>query len=198
MDDAQCSVEGCTNPVLSRGWCKPHYGIAYRHGGNPLAAQIKGPRSPCKAEGCSKTSSTDYCHDHATRLRKYGDPNWRKPEPERPSYFGVHQRIHSKWGAAKDQECVDCLGDAEEWALIGEPKWWDRPGIKPYTDDLDAYIPLCRRCHRRRDRPDFYHCEHGYNGVRDCEDCRERKRERDRARRREQWSREDLPRTAEG
>ena len=28
----QCSIEGCTNQVLSRGWCSTHYMRWYRYG----------------------------------------------------------------------------------------------------------------------------------------------------------------------
>lgn len=74
-----------------------------------------------------------------------------------PSYNGVHARLTRLRGRAADQVCAHCGDTAYQWALTGEPKWSDP---RAYTDDLDAYTPLCGSCHARLDRG-LPPCPHG-------------------------------------
>lgn len=75
-----CSVEGCPEPVIARGWCYRHYDRWRKHG-DPLA----GPRfrarrgsqigAVCSVEGCpDPVLSRGWCRKHYQRWRKDGDP----------------------------------------------------------------------------------------------------------------------------
>ncbi len=175
---ASCKIDDCDNPAAARGWCKPHYMIAYRHDGDPLAAPLQGSRRPCSAEGCKKRTSSEsgYCPEHHRNWERTGDPLlYVNPLiKEVPTYHRAHQRIYEQRGRASDRWCP-CGDPAEEWALTGEPKWFEPVNGKGYTDDVYAYTALCGPCHRRRDRPHQHHCPHGEGRRRsargDCLDC---------------------------
>ena len=74
-----------------------------------------------------------------------------------PSYFTVHGRLRVQRGPARGFLCTRCGAQAQEWALTGEPKWLDP---RPYTDDLDAYVPMCNSCHQALDHG-WPPCPHG-------------------------------------
>lgn len=60
--------------------------------------------------------------------------NWS----HKPSTLALHKRIHRKYGPAKNKKCSKgCGKNAKDWALIG----------KQYSDKLEDYTPLCRKCH---------------------------------------------------
>lgn len=118
----------------------------------------------------------------ASTARSQAQPSWRfdvTKVPYVPSYQAIHKRLFHHRGRAGDRLCVYCEAPAQGWALAGEAKWCDKRGRR-YTDDLNAYIPLCQSCHRQLDRTP---CPHGPNYVRlpdgACKACaRERRKER--------------------
>ncbi len=65
--------------------------------------------------------------------------NWSK----QPSLLTLHKRIHRRHGAAKNRKCAKCSNQARDWALIG----------KKYTDNIEDYQPMCRKCHTSMDKP---------------------------------------------
>lgn len=74
--DGLCSINGCGQAHLSRGWCRSHYQRFLKHG-DPLA----GRRSPekaikdCSVEGCSTPSyRRSLCRAHYERFQRWGDP----------------------------------------------------------------------------------------------------------------------------
>lgn len=52
-----CSIDGCCEPVLARGWCVAHYQRWNRHG-DPLAGGpprlVNAPLVPCSYDGCDR------------------------------------------------------------------------------------------------------------------------------------------------
>lgn len=65
----------------------------------------------------------------------------------------VHSRLYRARGPAKAQPCAVCGGTARDWAYLytaGDAEIV-QPGGSRYSDDLDDYAPMCRRCHRRFD-----------------------------------------------
>ena len=65
--------------------------------------------------------------------------NWN----DKPSILALHKRIHRKHGAAKLRPCArECGRMANDWALkIG----------REYSDNVNDYEPLCRKCHIAQD-----------------------------------------------
>lgn len=75
-----CSIAGCENEKIARGWCWKHY-QAQRRYGDPLGKPRPGPKTECRiANGdgrCSKSGGPiirDLCAAHYCSDRKYGDP----------------------------------------------------------------------------------------------------------------------------
>lgn len=69
-----CSVEDCTKPSFSRGWCQNHYGAWYRHGDPTIRLREYG-RTTCSVVGCDRAhSARSYCRMHYDRFVKSGDP----------------------------------------------------------------------------------------------------------------------------
>jgi hypothetical protein len=76
------------------------------------------------------------------------NPMWKGDEV---GYAGAHQRLGAVSG-----DCVSCGEPAEEWAIdhsypslmVG----YHGGREKAYSPDPDAYVALCRPCHRSADR----------------------------------------------
>lgn len=79
-------------------------------------------------------------------------PRWRGDEV---GYAQMHLRLAKARGAASQHACHRCGEPAAEWALdhshdsIAREERGGR--IVPFSRDLNAYVPLCRGCHRRAD-----------------------------------------------
>lgn len=69
-----------------------------------------------------------------------------------PAYQRVHRAVGAAKGDAKRQSCISCGGPAFEWA-------YQHTAVNPlidgngfvYSEDLEDYAPMCRRCHRTLD-----------------------------------------------
>ena len=74
--EGSCSVENCTRPVRSVGYCQPHYTRLRRYGDPEAGGYFRLPRPPvCLLEGCEAPASTrGWCGRHYQRWQTYGDP----------------------------------------------------------------------------------------------------------------------------
>lgn len=111
MGDRICSVEGCEEKVIARGWCSRHYRIwklsmaracerpdcqrpsssnglceahyaAARRDTAAYAAYLE-KRPPCSIDGCgAPTKARALCSRHLYQLRQHGDPHHRLPTRE--------------------------------------------------------------------------------------------------------------------
>lgn len=68
-----CSVEGCDTVARSKGMCNAHHLRWLRHG-DPL---YRRPQPVCQIDGC-EIAGRQLCAKHATRIARYGDPNYVK------------------------------------------------------------------------------------------------------------------------
>lgn len=74
-----CSVEGCTNPLISCGLCNKHY-LRWKKYGDPLgmpAPRVIPSRQTCIVDGCNtlaRGTNVPYCEMHYMRMRRNGDP----------------------------------------------------------------------------------------------------------------------------
>lgn len=73
---AICTIDGCSDPLLGRGWCRRHYSRWRRHG-DPLGTAQ--PKSyPCAVPDCTRTlarqrrDSRGLCSLHKQRLCRAG------------------------------------------------------------------------------------------------------------------------------
>lgn len=72
------------------------------------------------------------------------------------TYSGVHRALRAARGSAVGRPCEgpDCDRLATGWGLIGHPTTFGMNGDKSvrWSNDLDAYAPLCTRHNSQRDR----------------------------------------------
>lgn len=75
----------------------------------------------------------------------------RDEHVERPSYQALHDRLRRYRGRASEHRCVECGGQAQDWAYDhSDPEAVvTKVGKKriAYSTDLSRYQPMCRRCH---------------------------------------------------
>ena len=78
-----CSVEGCSNPVVGKGFCNTHY-IRWRRHGDPLYRKIQKAKGKiCSVEGCSKkVHCVGLCQTHYVQQRKRSNPSYGKSQKE--------------------------------------------------------------------------------------------------------------------
>ncbi len=116
-----CIVDGCTRLRVGKGLCSMHWQRAKRRGGDP------GP---------------------AGRVRR---------KHTGITYTNTHDLVRRTWGSASQYPCVNCSEPARDWAYDGtdptqlylpnhNDTGWHLCSIWP-----EFYMPMCRRCHNRRD-----------------------------------------------
>lgn len=69
-------------------------------------------------------------------------------------YRAVHARLMYEIGKAKEFTC-ECGKQAQEWAYLGDENEMVATASyelgKVYSQNLDAYTPMCCSCHRKMD-----------------------------------------------
>lgn len=176
-----CSVDGCDRQCRVRGWCQTHYTRWLRNGDvHTVHVNRPQPKKPCKFEGCKKPrQARGLCKTHWLRWRKHGDPNVVAVNPsmlrgaqnakwrgDGVGYNTMHHRLRLYRGRATGYICMHCGSLAQQWAYdhadpderIGDA---GRGRRFRYSTDLNHYIPLCRRCHRRFDLANLGRGTHG-------------------------------------
>ena len=69
-----CSIDGCENGVLARGWCNRHY-KRWQKFGDPLGSAPPPEKKTCSIDGCEKPhEARGWCNMHYQRWQKHGDP----------------------------------------------------------------------------------------------------------------------------
>lgn len=134
------------------------------------------------------------CGKHYARFRRYGTPDPRPPWTNRwkgdeITYSAAHSRTRLTRGVARDYLCVECGHRAKDWAYDhGDPE--ERVDSNPnsqsfgrrYSVNPDHYIPMCRPCHVRFDKPSSAYCPNSHlwednarylktTGARYCREC---------------------------
>lgn len=121
----------------------------------------------CRCTTCGSEGSPSYSYvashgkgcapcGHASRAaawRAGGHPNLIGDDA---GYKAVHLRLKRMRGKASAHVCVDCGGQAADWSYTGDSDTGlvsTEKGVEGllYSTDLDAYVPRCKRCHKRHD-----------------------------------------------
>lgn len=96
------------------------------------------------------------CNAHYERQRLTGDALADKPVrawgADDVGYGAVHVRLRRTKGHASTFACVQCGDQAEEWAYMGGSSAERQEKGLPYSTDLSTYQPMCKRCHRAKDK----------------------------------------------
>lgn len=76
-----CSIDGCSLPVLARGWCRRHYQRWYQTGDpGPVGLKRLPDHSSCTVDGCERPNEANgLCAMHRWRVRNKGEAG--SPEP---------------------------------------------------------------------------------------------------------------------
>jgi hypothetical protein len=152
-----CTTGGCDKAAYARGLCRTHYRRAFQGGKRYVSSKT------CGVEDCTNTLyARSMCRRHYQRTRAGKDlgpsglldrsgpahPRWN---PENPGYVAVHDRVHRARGKASEHRCT-CGAPAAEWSYDHkDPAHLLSDRGRPYSTNMDRYVPLCRPCHRRLD-----------------------------------------------
>ena len=124
----------------------------------------------------SDEKQCEWCGRTFARPPRYGNKQWEerrfcgrscrskwvKQPSEAVGYGGAHQRVKKLHGPPSAHRCVDCGECATEYAFNNS----DGPDVRVgerglrYSVNPEDYDPVCRSCHRQRDRPT--HCKYGH------------------------------------
>lgn len=138
-----CTVDGCAGVHHARGLCDPHY-----------RRQMPGT---CSIDGCARPhEAKGLCKAHRQRLVRGRDPfppirgngrfHWRG---EAVGYGAAHERLRRRRGLATQHQCVCCGKPGREWAYDHtDPSPLIGLKGRPYSTDINRYMPLCASCHR--------------------------------------------------
>lgn len=125
-----------------------------------LAYQIE---QVCAESDCDQyVWSRGLCSRHLSRLmrstsRAERGTTHRRTHSAQVGYSGAHGRCLGLWGSATNYCCAGCGDAAQDWAYDGtDPSQLIGPRRKGgrfvhYSAWPEFYMPLCRRCHGRRD-----------------------------------------------
>lgn len=165
-----CSVEGCDRVVDALGLCAVHY-LRFKRNGETGSAEIASkvrhaPGQMCSVDGCDSLAKLrGWCAGHYQRWLLKGDPGPAEFKYQGSGddigYFAAHDRVRKVKGSARDQTCAHCGAPARDWAYDhADPDERTAPeddphaAGMPYSVNIDSYIPLCKACHNKFDRPD--------------------------------------------
>ena len=160
MWELDCSVDGCDHPARLRGWCNAHYQRWRVHGDPTAGGRLRdGRRTPCSVDGCERqVVAWGWCEAHYRRWRRTGDigvsPVRELGSGEDVSYNTAHRRVAEAKGRAALHICVECGGQAQEWAYDhADPNVRiasGNPRIEGmlYSLNPDHYQPMCKSCHQ--------------------------------------------------
>lgn len=155
--------DGCTRPVVARGWCNAHY-LRVAQSGDPGGAAIERRRrepEACSVEGCTRPrAKREWCGTHYERWRTHGDVTISLIPRGNPDYLAMHKQIYRRKGPARNLQCVKCGQQARQWAYDhsdrGERKSTmmvrGNPVELTYSVNPDHYMALCVSCHVRFDQ----------------------------------------------
>ena len=162
-----CKFEGCGRWHKARGYCCTHYrqlldGIELR----PIG--VAPPIRIC--EYCNEVAiKRGMCNTHYGRWQR-GTPidrpispwkgprlDWGSESIRNCAITGAHARITRAFGAAKQYPCIECGGDAHQWAYDGTDPTQKlghhsrSSTMMWYSVYPEFYMPMCQRCHKTRD-----------------------------------------------
>lgn len=175
-DRATCSIDGCENPHLARGWCGTHY-TRWRRTGDPGGVEDlrRRPKTSCAVDGCDAIArSRGWCSTHYWRWRVHGDPSYKvvgeRPVRRLPDHplappSGVIRVSRIVFFEKSGGVCPPC-----EWCgveLTWETVCVDHLNSNTSDNRPDNLVASCRGCNANREDGTGY----GRRHPRTCECC---------------------------
>lgn len=151
-DTRLCSIPGCGNRHVARGWCKMHY-QRWRSNGDPLISQHEVPDT-CTVDGCDRPYfGRGYCNAHYKRWRRHGSPTeGYVPRDEGRKWLDAH----------KDHQDNGCL----TFPYSLNAKGYGQIGVD--YKRLEAHRYMCRLAHGEPPSPEHevaHSCGKGHEGC---------------------------------
>lgn len=135
-----------------------------------LCEDCRGPLGrTCVIDTCARppaSRAATMCRMHQERSLRTGRPeidsrrgaaneNWTG---DQVTYRALHKRLARARGKADQYTCVDCGRPAQQWAYDNtdpNPRESMQNGsLVQFSNDLNRYQPMCRRCHKNHDNND--------------------------------------------
>lgn len=146
-----CTVDGCTEPLLSKGYCSTHYARWRRNGDPGPAHRLTKKRSrydSCSVEGCSRPPrAKGMCSLHRRRFLQTGDPGpaellRRQPDDPVPTcdVDGCDNDLLARGY---------CIMHYDRWRNTGDPGEPDRRKLQPNQYN-ECTVEGCERDHYRK------------------------------------------------
>lgn len=179
-DNHTCKYDGCKRYREKAGYCGTHYAkvtnrICINEGcekptsssalkcGSCQWREKLAAGAPCALKGCPfPMVARDMCNKHYRRFLEHGDPlaGATFHGSSEIGQCAAHNRVTRLWGKAAQYDCIECGAQAKDWAYDGtDPTQKYGPQISNgvaknfcyYSLYPEFYMPMCRKCHRRRD-----------------------------------------------
>lgn len=145
---AICRELGCARTPKARGMCDGHYRQWVTAGGLGRA---------CGEPSCDRFAvARGLCTLHYSYWREGPGKSLVRPFGDVVSNSSAHQRCTALWGSVRQYPCINCGEQAREWAYDGtDPtQLYEKSGTGSwlfYSVYPEFYMPMCIKCHRRRD-----------------------------------------------
>jgi hypothetical protein len=141
-----CSIEGCDREQLARHLCSRHY--------DQQRYERVASIMICSVEGCSNTATRGR---YVLNPQKGANARCFIHYFQNVTYNASHERVYALWGTACQYPCVKCGCTAQDWCYDGaDPSQilGSKNGsvLMYYSAWPEFYMPMCRKCHLRRDR----------------------------------------------
>ena len=96
-----CSIEGCNEVIIARGWCSIHYRRFMRHG-DPLYIRELMPKI-CTIDGCNNpVESRGWCSKHYSKWKRYKNPIFISSK----LHGMINKPVYKTWSGIK-QRCLN-------------------------------------------------------------------------------------------
>jgi hypothetical protein len=104
MNEKKCTINGCNNKLLAKGYCNKHY-LRHKKYGDPCMTLQK---EICSLNGCNaKHAGNGYCHKHYQRNRRRGSPTFMIRKE--PIFGSLKERFDKSFEINPETGCWDWI-----------------------------------------------------------------------------------------
>jgi hypothetical protein len=141
-----CIIEGCDRGQLARHLCGRHYDQQrYERAASIII---------CTVDGCDNTATRGR---YVSSREKGENARCFIHYFQNVTYSASHDRVYALWGSASQYPCVKCGCTAQDWCYDGADQDQilgskNGSALMHYSVWPEFYMPMCRKCHFRRDR----------------------------------------------